>query len=243
MRNANRRFTIGTGFEVEVAEPSTAAVSPWALVWISSDVAPETIAAAAITVRLSVDRLRTLVDYSPQADSLLNGSVSDNGANLRIDNAPLVRRIAEELRLVGYDGTVLRLFLQGKVIELLVDGLSSSGGDMADPLAAIIRDHLLTDPAHPPSAAELSARLGVSQRRLGTEFKDAFGMSIPEWLADWRLARGRDLVLDGSISVAEIAASLGYSHLSTFSAAFAKKFGVPPTRLRSWQSAIKGNSP
>jgi AraC-like DNA-binding protein len=53
----------------------------------------------------------------------------------------------------------------------------------------------------------------------------------PEWLADWRLTRGHDLVMEGAASMAEIAASLGYAHLSTFTAAFTKRFGVPPPRL------------
>lgn len=239
MRKDSRRFVVGTGLEIEVAGPVAVAAAPWALITVS----PEAVAGtapvdAAIAINLSTAQVRTLLDNSPMAESLLanKSSTGDCIITLRITNAPLVRRVAEQLWQVAYEDTALRLFLQGKVIELLIEGMSSpkEGQDLT--LAAAVRDLLLAAPGHPPSVTELPARLGVSRRRLGAEFKAAFGMSIPEWQAEGRLVRGRELVAETSVPMAEIAASLGYAHLSTFTAAFAKRFGQPPSRLRSQQA-------
>lgn len=169
----------------------------------------------------------------PWPTACCRGASASDGVHLRINNSTLVRRIAQDIRHSSYKDTCLKLFLQGKVVELLVESLSQPEAVGERSNAVTVRDLLLVDPVSPPSMTELSRLLGVSQRRLSNEFKEAFGMRVPEWLADWRLTRGRDLVMEGSTSMAEIAASLGYAHLSTFTAAFTKRFGAPPTRLRA----------
>lgn len=233
MKEGSRRFAIGTGLEIEVAGPAAAAASPWAQISVSSKAdAGAASTDAALAVRLSAATLRTLLDNSPMAEALLANASAEDCVSLRIANAALVRRVAGQLWQVAYEDTALSLFLRGKVIELLIEAMSTPRQGKNDVLAVSVRDLLLADPAHPPSAAELSARLGVSPRRLGAEFKDAFGMTIPEWLSDWRLCRGCDLIAGGTLSIAEIAASVGYAHLSTFTAAFTKRFGAPPSHFR-----------
>ena len=75
--------------------------------------------------------------------------------------------------------------------------------------------------------------VGLPPRKLSAQFRAAFGKPILEWLADWRLVRARELVIDGGASITDIAFSLGYSHVPTFTTAFTRRFGVPPTQLRA----------
>jgi AraC-like DNA-binding protein len=230
-----QHLNVGRGLDILLAESDVQAGSPQAVIHIQPDETENALDSGdiAVTIRLTAGRLRTLLGNAPMADSLLSWPSENNGIRLRIRNSTLVRRIAQDIRHSSYKDACLTLFLQGKVVELLVESLSQPEAVGDHSLACAARDLLLIDPVSPPSMTELSRLLGVSQRRLSSEFKRTFGQTVPEWLADWRLSRGRDLVMEDSNSMAEIAASLGYAHLSTFTAAFTKRFGVPPSRLRS----------
>lgn len=235
MHDSFQYLSVGRGLDILLADSDAVSVSSQAVIHIQSDDTENAvdIRDIAVAIRLSAGRLRTLLGNAPMADDLLSRPSGHDGVHLLVRNSSLVRRIAQDIRHSSYKDTCLKLFLQGKVVELLVESLSQpeAGGERSH--AFTVRDLLLVDPVSPPSMTELSRLLGASQRRLSNEFKAAFGLTVPEWLADWRLTRGHDLVMEGSTPMAEIAASLGYAHLSTFTAAFTKRFGVAPTRLRS----------
>ena len=147
-------------------------------------------------------------------------------------NSALVRRIIGDLLSASFSNAARNLYVQSKVIELLLEGLSTSPNSDANRQVMAARDILLADPASPPSMAELSRLVGLSQRKLSDQFRLVFGKPAFEWLADWRLERARDLVLGGSVSISDIAHSLGYSHVQTFSTIFSRRFGSPPTQFR-----------
>ena len=236
MLRCGQSYGVCTGLDVRVAGDIAGMTFPRATVRLHSTAeAPEEAddPGSAIMVHLSPDRLRMLLNNAPLADALLVG----DAVEFSIDNPMLVLRIAQEILRSDYTGDCLGIFLKGKVVELLVELLARSRRHENGSAAMTARDILLRDPLHPPAMGELSRLVGVSQRQLSTDFKQTFGLSVPEWLADWRLTRGHDLVMEGSASMAEISASLGYAHLSTFTAAFTKRFGQPPTRLRSGTTA------
>lgn len=236
MLRDGQSYGVCTGLEVRVAGDIMGMTFPCATIRLHSTAeAPEEAddPGSAIMVHLSPGRLRTLLGNAPMANALL---ASDTG-EFHIDNPPLVRRIALEILQSDYTDDCLGIFLKGKVVELLVELLARQQGQEGGTAVMAARDILLRAPLAPPTMGELSRLVGVSQRQLSTDFKQTFGLSVPEWLADWRLTRGHDLVMEGSASMAEIAASLGYAHLSTFTAAFTKRFGQPPTRLRSGTTA------
>jgi AraC family transcriptional activator of pyochelin receptor len=62
--------------------------------------------------------------------------------------------------------------------------------------------------------------------------KETFDKTVFQYLAEARLDIGRNLLLEGKKPVTEIALELGYASLQHFSAAFSKKFGVPPSKIR-----------
>lgn len=232
---------VGDGLVVAVASLATASVFPQAVIEVRAGIEVRAIpeeTGIAILVRLSPGGLRTLLGDSPLAEPLLRRVAEGDGIRLPVTNAALVRRVVEEIHSGAYSGTPLRLFLQGKAIELLVEALSEPEATASPSVAEAARDILLANPLSPPPMADIAARLGVSQRALGQNFKAVFGRTAQEWLAEWRLARGYDLVLYSAVPMAEIAASLGYAHLPTFTGAFTKRFGAPPTRLRSGGTVI-----
>ncbi len=59
-----------------------------------------------------------------------------------------------------------------------------------------------------------------------------YGRSIYDCFQHERMQQARTELLRGRLSVAHVAADLGYSNPSHFSAAFRKQFGVNPSALR-----------
>ena len=233
-------YSVCSGLEVSVADGVAGMAFPRAAISlhaVTTTREDDDYSGDAIMVRLSPSRLRMLLGNGPMAEALL----ADDVAEFHIDNPALVRRIAMEILQSDYKDDCLRIYLRGKVVELLVDLLARPQGQGGKSPAMAARDILLRDPVNPPTMGELSRLVGVSQRQLSSEFKKAFGQTVPVWLAEWRLTRGHDLVLGGSIPMAEIATSLGYSHLSTFTSAFTKRFGAAPTCLRAG-SALKAEA-
>ncbi len=157
-------------------------------------------------------------------------------------------RIVHDVRAAPYCGNALGFFLQGKVLELLsavVDLLdeSDSGDDrvLGRERRRLLdaRDLLLADLSISPDLVMVAHQVGSSPRRLNEAFRSEFGMTVPQWLLDQKMARATQLLTEGNYSIKEIAFRLGYSHRSAFAAAFAQRFGVPPAGFRDGQATIK----
>ena len=61
-----------------------------------------------------------------------------------------------------------------------------------------------------------------------------------EYLLTWRMALAKNLLRRNEGRIAEIAQRVGYSSASTFSVAFTRHVGLPPTRYAREQMASPG---
>lgn len=93
-----------------------------------------------------------------------------------------------------------------------------------------------TDPARDWSAAELAARLYISERGLRRYLK-AEGTGLRRILQDIRLNTGLGLLQSGRYSVGEAAARCGYNSASRFAALFRDRFGVSPADIGRFNAA------
>lgn len=96
------------------------------------------------------------------------------------------------------------------------------------------------------SIEELSADIGLSSDHLRTLFKDAFGMSPKAYRERRRMGLANELIVNGNLSIKEIAYTLGFKQATHFSAAFSSFYGYPPKegirRLRqNTPPAVHGN--
>ncbi|QDG77061.1 helix-turn-helix domain-containing protein [Labrenzia sp. PHM005] len=82
------------------------------------------------------------------------------------------------------------------------------------------------------SVAELARMSGRSVTSFTRDFKRQFGMPPRQWLADYKLQKAQELVLNSRQSVTEIGAELGYSSTSHFIEKFRKQFGTTPKAMR-----------
>lgn len=81
------------------------------------------------------------------------------------------------------------------------------------------------------SISEMARRLGTNPVDLQKGFRQLSGMSIAAYLRQQRLQQAKQALLAQRLSVEEAAALAGYAHLSSFSAAFKRQFGVSPSQL------------
>lgn len=86
--------------------------------------------------------------------------------------------------------------------------------------------------ASPLSVTEMAASLGISRNYLFTLFQKNLGCSPFEYITDFRLSRGKDLLRQTDYSVGSIAYSCGYEDPAVFSRAFKKKYGISPSESR-----------
>ena len=74
--------------------------------------------------------------------------------------------------------------------------------------------------------------IGVSPTYLLCCFKNKFGISPKQYISNLKLNVAEKLLADGELSVTEVANSVGFEDVLTFSRFFSSKKGVSPTRYR-----------
>lgn len=84
----------------------------------------------------------------------------------------------------------------------------------------------------PCSLIELARLSGINDFKLKKGFKDVFGTTVFKYLFEERMQRSKTLILEGKLTVSEIAFMIGYKNPAHFTAAFKRKFGYPPSDLR-----------
>ncbi|WP_114952651.1 AraC family transcriptional regulator [Sphingosinicella terrae] len=148
----------------------------------------------------------------------------------------LVQLIDEESRgdRPARDAVLARL-----IEVLLIEAFRSTTGSkapsglvrgLADPRLAVALRHIHARPTHPWTVVELAREAGLSRSIFFDRFRRAVGLSPIEYLVHWRMALAKGLLRDGQVgSVAEVAERVGYSSASTFSVAFTRTVGVPPS--------------
>jgi len=85
---------------------------------------------------------------------------------------------------------------------------------------------------NPPSLDELSRQIGLNSFKLKKSFKAVFGVPVFKYLQNERMAKAHELLRSKDATVQEAAWQVGYDSLSSFSNAFAKKYGFRPSEIR-----------
>jgi AraC-like DNA-binding protein len=156
--------------------------------------------------------------------------------------ATLVQLVREESRAQR----PAREVVLARLLEvLLIEALRSTTGTNASPglvrgladsrLAAAIRS-LHDRPAHGWTVAELAKEAALSRSTFFERFSRAVGVAPMQYLLAWRMALAKDLLRRVKSSVAEVAERVGYSSASTFSVAFTRHVGQPPTQYAREQA-------
>ncbi len=81
----------------------------------------------------------------------------------------------------------------------------------------------------PMTLAEIAARIHLSPAGCARAFREAFGISLHQYIIDRRIARARTLLATGRLSVAQVARAVGFPSESWFSQSFSRRVGVAPS--------------
>jgi AraC-like DNA-binding protein len=92
-----------------------------------------------------------------------------------------------------------------------------------------------TQADHPWTIESLASKTGMSRAVFAARFKKKVGTSPISYLTRHRLAHARELLGHTSLSIAQVAAKVGYESESAFNKAFKRELGLPPAtwRMRS----------
>ncbi|HTV03430.1 MAG TPA: AraC family transcriptional regulator [Luteitalea sp.] len=136
----------------------------------------------------------------------------------------------EVLRLSGPDASYLEgcriLFDATLARDVLAPAASPEPSNLVSLARAWIDAHL--DSREP--IARLCDYLDVSQSTLYRLFTAAQGTSPLAWFHEKRMEKARALLATGTLSVKEVAHTLGYRHANDLSRAYKRRFGASPTR-------------
>ncbi len=81
--------------------------------------------------------------------------------------------------------------------------------------------------------SDLCREFGLSRSQLYRKVNALLGESISDYIQNLRLKKAEELLLEGKLTVAEIAYQVGYSSPDYFSTVFRSRYGVAPTVFKS----------
>jgi AraC-like DNA-binding protein len=140
-------------------------------------------------------------------------------------------------------GTLGRLMIETSIIQLMVllvqaqlmqnaspvqQKFSRRDREMAEALKCYLTDTFLDN----HSINDLAKHFGTNTNKLMSLFKSTFGLSIFEYITDLKMDYAKILLLDEARFVVEVSRSIGYKNPNHFSAAFKRKFGISPSKLK-----------
>jgi AraC-like DNA-binding protein len=128
----------------------------------------------------------------------------------------------------------------GGLLELLfIEALRSTASiasapnllrGLADERVATALRSMHQNPRRKWTVGELARDAALSRSAFFERFQEVVGTSPVEYLIVWRMALAKRYLREKEASLSEIAEKLGYRTANSFSIAFTRRFGVPPTK-------------
>lgn len=157
------------------------------------------------------------------------------------DITPQMRTTVGQIWQHPYQGAIAKIYLEGKALELVamqLTQLTESDRYLAKSTLKPqsidriyqARDILSTNLENPPSIAELTKQVGLSELTLRRGFRELFQTTVVQYLTQKRMEQAELLLREKQLSVAEVSNLVGYSHLGYFAKVFKRQFGITPSQ-------------
>ena len=123
---------------------------------------------------------------------------------------------------------ILRAWTEGEVLHASPSALSFGDCRRITAARQLIDDNW----DKPLSLSDIARHCGVNRSKLSRGFRALYGCSIAEAVAERRLGEARRQLIATDLPVGQIGYRTGYLNNASFSRAFCRRFGVPPSDFR-----------
>lgn len=189
-----------------------------------------TMAVQGILIRLTQDYYRKIVNEE---------SESDISSSLPWEMPFEVKNIVNGLTAAPFKGRAKRLFIESKILEILVyyinqqPEVSASGMKEEDVKKILLAKAIVEDNIQKPySIIELSRKAGLNDYKLKKGFKEIIGHTVFGYLNHIRMEKAYQLLYSEKKAVNEVSFLVGYKNSQHFITAFKKKFNILPGSLK-----------
>lgn len=154
--------------------------------------------------------------------------VADTGRSI---DALIAYRFAKSLELLCETVAALQ---DGRLVPLAGDGLLSE----RDTRSIVAARAMIDRQWHEKLTLDGIARTcGINRAKLTRGFRDLYGCTISEALAERRLAEAQAKLLTTDLPVSSIGYASGYLNNASFTRAFGRRFGLSPSDFRAMRRA------
>ncbi len=108
----------------------------------------------------------------------------------------------------------------------------SRGGSTSAETVRAVHDYLVEHLGERVTIEELSRMFHINPTTLKEAFKSEYGTSLAAHTKEHRMEKASALLREGTLSISEIAKSVGFESQSRFTSAFREKFGLLPSEYR-----------
>lgn len=138
--------------------------------------------------------------------------------------------LLNEARRGGRWGTLRAINQLERILLMLAEQRHETGVDV--PWLSELLDQLNQCDTFTTNYDSFASRAGMSLSTLRRQFKRLTGVALHTYAMQCRSAKAREMLGDSSLSIKQIAASLGYGDVYFFSKQFKKAIGTPPAEYR-----------
>lgn len=207
---------------------------------------------ASFYIAFDLEYLHTMVGTAPALNDFIQKIDSDTPEQLWSKHQHITREIYNCITVIAagnFHGKAQQAYQRAKLFELILISLTPEHAldyDLVNASEMKANDHDLEKVRHahdyilknlkfPLNVFILSDKVGLPVRKLENLFKQTYGTTVYDFLINERLKMAVELLTGTTIPLSEIAVSLGYTRLNTFTKLFSRKFGHPPRALRKDQ--------
>lgn len=124
-----------------------------------------------------------------------------------------------------------RVFLRAMLLHIWEETLYPAPSNLDLALEALM-SAVQREPGRRWRVDEMARRVHLSRAQFVRRFRAAAGLSPARFIMHTRLERARQLIQETNMTMGQIAAGLGYEHVSFFSRQYKRYAGHPPSALR-----------
>ncbi|WP_169304459.1 helix-turn-helix domain-containing protein [Pedobacter frigoris] len=162
---------------------------------------------------------------------------------------PEINAILNTLKSSPHTGFCAKLFLESKVLELLMLQSSQFEQSRASETTYQLKKEelnrmqevkeILTENIDTPfSLRTLAHMVGTNEFNLKRNFKIAFGTTVYGYLNQYKMEQAKAMLIEKDITIAELSGKMGYKYATHFTSAFKKYFGYLPNKLKSGKLSL-----